>query len=75
MNPRDKRKNKKQSLKNPWMHSVESILEDLEVSPEKGLSKREAAERRKRFGANRLEQRHRESAWKIFVDQFKNLID
>jgi Ca2+-transporting ATPase len=61
-------------LEKPWNQSVESILDNLQVSRENGLSKKETEKRRRRYGSNRLEQRHRKAAWKILVDQFKNLI-
>ena len=71
---KQRKKNSSTPVDKPWTRSVESVLEEFGVDREKGLSKKEAGARRRRYGANRLEQRSRKPAWTILADQFKNLI-
>lgn len=58
----------------PWTLAAEEIVRSLEVSIEKGLDTREAKNRKRTTGPNRIEQRRRKPAWGILLDQFKNLI-
>ena len=58
----------------PWAESRSRILETLEAAPEEGLNDREAGDRRRRFGKNRIKQKKRRSAAAILLDQIKNLI-
>ncbi|MGM0399935.1 MAG: cation-translocating P-type ATPase [Chloroflexota bacterium] len=63
-----------EEVKSPWTHSVDQILDALEVSPQEGLDAGEVERRRRRFGRNRLREAETESAWEILVRQFKSLI-
>jgi P-type Ca2+ transporter type 2C len=54
--------------------SVDEVLERLEVAPERGLSKAEAARRLKRHGPNRLEEGRRVGAGRILIEQFKSMV-
>lgn len=58
----------------PWTKSPEEILKELDVSREEGLTPREVARRKKRYGPNILTQATSQSAWVILLHQFKNLI-
>ncbi|KKK64236.1 hypothetical protein LCGC14_2986250, partial [marine sediment metagenome] len=49
------------------------VLDELGVSGS-GLSGQEAARRLERYGPNKLEKEDRASPWKIFLDQFKNIL-
>jgi len=57
-----------------YNRSVEEVLSDLEVEPDRGLARHEAERRLKTQGANRLRESKRKGAWAILVDQFKSLI-
>lgn len=61
-------------IKNPWSKSVESILSSLDVPEDKGLSKKEVKERRKKYGYNKLKESKKKSGWEILIDQFTSLI-
>jgi Ca2+-transporting ATPase len=58
----------------PWTLSPQDTLEQLDVSAEEGLSESEVERRREKYGANRLQEAKKRSAWQIFIDQFKSLI-
>lgn len=58
----------------PWSRDADEILQAFGVSPENGLSAREASHRRVRFGPNHLKEAKSKSAWKILLDQFASLI-
>ncbi len=58
----------------PWSRSAEEVLEALAVSPDEGLDAQTVRERRRRHGANRLEQGRKRSTVAILLDQFKNVI-
>ncbi len=60
--------------KKPWTHPGSEVLEAWQVSAEQGLGSAEVRERRKRFGANRLQSVETKSAWQILLEQFKSLI-
>ena len=57
-----------------WALSVEEVAEDLAVSSTEGLSERDVRSRAAKHGPNRLHVRHRQSALKILIRQFKSLI-
>lgn len=69
-----KSKNKKEILNNPWSLSQEEVLEKLDISADRGLTKRETKRRLKHYGSNRLSEIKRKSVWTILLDQLKNLI-
>ncbi|MEB3359222.1 MAG: cation-transporting P-type ATPase [Synechococcales bacterium] len=50
------------------------VLDHYSVSADSGLSNDEVRQRQEQFGANRLEQKQRRSAWKILIEQFKSPI-
>jgi len=58
----------------PWAENVEKIVQDLQVDPQQGLSRKTVGRRRRRYGANRIEQKKRKSAWTIMLNQFKSVI-
>jgi len=53
---------------------VDAVLERLDVSPENGLEEGAVRERRRRCGANQLQEKKRRPAAAILLDQMKNLI-
>ncbi len=59
----------------PW-HCLDSLASarQLGVNPADGVSRREATQRRQRFGDNRLAQTPPRSRWLLFLDQFKSLL-
>lgn len=66
--------NREPVRQSPWSVPADSVLSQLGVDPQKGLSEAEADRRRRRYGSNRLETAARRSIWKILVSQFENLI-
>ncbi len=58
----------------PWSIGGDDILERLSVSKDRGLTGTDVVERRREYGKNVLREAERESAWRIFLNQFKNLI-
>ncbi len=54
--------------------SVNEVLQQLEVDPRQGLSAEDVAERRQRYGENRLREARRRPAWRILLDQFKSVV-
>jgi Ca2+-transporting ATPase len=65
---------KSKRLEAPWRLPHQEVLESMTVSPAQGLTVREARERLKQLGANRLREAERRSAWSILAEQFKSLI-
>ncbi len=64
----------KQHIASPWESPSASILTDLSVAPDSGLSAAEAALRLERYGPNLLMEEKKKSALMIFFRQFKSLI-
>jgi Ca2+-transporting ATPase len=58
----------------PFSHSPETVLKNLNVSLDKGLSTAEAKKRLKHYGPNRLREAKKKSAWLVLANQFKSLI-
>lgn len=58
----------------PFAHPWKNILEDLNVSADKGLSTTEVKRKLKQYGPNRLREAKRKSTWLILFNQFKSLI-
>ncbi|MGF1538821.1 MAG: cation-translocating P-type ATPase [Elainellaceae cyanobacterium] len=50
------------------------ILEGLSVQPERGLSDREAEQRRQKYGLNKLQEAAKRGAWQILLAQFRSPI-
>ena len=57
-----------------WSTPEDSLLKDLKVSRNIGLSQREVKNRLKSYGPNRLAESKKKSLWSILADQFKNII-
>lgn len=55
-----------------YTKEVSEVLEEFEVSPERGLSEQAAATRTERYGKNQLESARRESLVKRLFAQFKD---
>jgi magnesium-transporting ATPase (P-type) len=58
----------------PWAHEFEVVYHKQDVNPDKGLSNQEIKEPRRPSGRNRLRTKSSKSAWKLLVEQFKNII-
>jgi len=58
----------------PWSKEAETLLQDLQVDRQQGLSRAEAKKRRRRHGDNRIKQKQRKSLWKILLNQFESVI-
>src|SRR4249919_2614666 len=54
--------------------STEEVCRRLEVDPAAGLSAGEVAERRQRYGPNKLAEEAKEPAWKTFLRQYRDLM-
>ncbi len=52
--------------------SANAVLETIGTNNESGLSEKEAQERRRKFGSNKLPEEKRLSSLKIFLEQFKS---
>lgn len=61
-------------INKPWKTTVEDVLDELNVSPDKGLSQQEVKKRRKEYGTNRLKKKEKKSALLILGYQFKSPI-
>ena len=62
------------SITKPWTLPSEKVLNQLGSHPENGLTKTEARNRLKQYGANRLRKIKKKSVWTIILNQFKNVI-
>jgi len=58
----------------PYARSWESVVDELGVSRENGLSQSDARRRLRQYGPNRLKARKKRSAWAILASQFKSLV-
>jgi Ca2+-transporting ATPase len=58
----------------PWAVDGGKLAGALDVDPGRGLSAREARQRRRQYGPNTLAQRQRRGVIPILVDQFKSLV-
>ncbi len=61
-------------IKEPWKLEVDEVLEEINVDPERGLSRKDVSIKRKKYGRNILKEKETKSAWLILLDQFKSLI-
>jgi P-type Ca2+ transporter type 2C len=57
-----------------YSNSVEEVEKEFSTDLKNGLSKKDATDRLKKYGPNKIEQKSSISAWKIFFRQFKNII-
>ncbi len=60
--------------KEVFRHDYQKVLDSLDVNKETGLSQSEAEKRFQKYGPNSLKQKSQISPFKIFVDQFKNIL-
>jgi len=58
----------------PHAAVIQDILKSQQVTPERGLSARDAGERLDRMGPNRLREHKQRGPLAIFVEQFKSLV-
>lgn len=54
--------------------SARETAEKLETDPEKGISESEIKERKEKYGENKLPEKGKKTAFKIFVEQFKDFL-
>ena len=54
--------------------TTDEVCRELDVNPATGLSDVEVAERRKRYGPNKLAEEAKEPGWKAFLRQYKDLM-
>ena len=57
-----------------WRKPVKEILNEFQVEEDEGLTKEEAAQRKRKVGPNKLRETKKESRWKILADQFKSFL-
>lgn len=58
----------------PWAVLVDVISRDLQVDPQRGLSRKEVKNRIDRYGPNQLREHKQKSTWRILYEQIKSLI-
>ncbi|HEX5615525.1 MAG TPA: cation-translocating P-type ATPase, partial [Acidimicrobiia bacterium] len=58
----------------PWAADGDAVARELRVDPSTGLDARAAAERLTEVGPNRLAEPPHRSPWRVFLDQFRNLL-
>jgi len=58
----------------PWTSPSKEVTQKLKVEVDQGLARSDVTSRRKQFGANRLREAKRRSAWEILFEQFKSLL-
>ena len=61
-------------IKNPHNLEIKQIFENLNVSPQKGLSDTETEKRLKKFGFNTISEGEKNSWLKILLSQFTNFL-
>jgi Ca2+-transporting ATPase len=54
--------------------TTDEAVQQLETSPESGLSSADAAKRLARFGANELKEKRARSPWRMLLDQFSDFM-
>jgi Ca2+-transporting ATPase len=64
------------TVKNHKWHSKEiiQILKELDVEPDYGLTDEEVKNRLKKYGYNEIQVEQKKSPFKIFINQFKNIL-
>lgn len=60
--------------KKPWAKKAQVILDHFSVSQKEGLTQSQARKQRNKFGANKLKQAKKKSAWSILIDQVKSIV-
>ena len=60
--------------KQPWALDISTILQELEVNSEDGLSPKQVEQRQKKYGANQLRQHKKRSLAEILIAQLKSII-
>lgn len=59
-------------MKPAWSQTIQTLLQELNVNPEQGLSASEAEGRLQKFGANSIQARKKVSRWHLLFKQFHN---
>ena len=57
-----------------FMHSIKEVEEKLNTSMTTGLSSAEAKARIEKYGPNELTAEEKRPRWKVFLDQFKDVL-
>jgi Ca2+-transporting ATPase len=57
-----------------WSRNADSVMEELRVTPDRGLDDAEARERRRQFGANELLARKKRGVLSILLDQLGSIV-
>lgn len=60
-------------MKNWYQQTAEEVLSQLGTT-DQGLADRQVRQRRKQYGPNALEETGRKPAWKVFLEQFQDLL-
>ena len=63
---------KKMKIKDAYRREFSQIAEELSADPENGLSKKEARQRLKKFGRNKLKKSKKRSLWDLIFAQVNN---
>ena len=58
----------------PHSQDQKTLLSELNVNPETGLSAAQVTEQKNKFGENRLREKKKKSAFGRFIDQFKDVM-
>lgn len=58
----------------PWTESIDALISDMDIDPEKGLSSKQVQERRHVFGKNELRTLEKASVLHIFIRQFESIL-
>ncbi len=61
-------------VEKPWSIAVKDIVNKKKIDIEKGLSSSEVRKRQKKYGKNKLQEKEKKSALRIFFDQIKSII-
>lgn len=57
-----------------YSKSIEDVTKDLETDIEKGLSRQEAEERLRKYGANQFQESQKPSIWKMLWEQMNSML-
>ena len=58
----------------PHSQDQKTLLSELNVNPETGLSAAQVTEQKAKFGENRLREKKKKSTFQRFIDQFKDVM-
>ena len=65
---------KKQKPNSYYTQSVEDVAGHFNVDPDKGLSKKDVRQRKKKHGPNKLKEKKEKSLWQLLFDQLKSAV-